>query len=912
VPTGGTTGQHLIKNSNANYDFAWGTPSGGGLTWPLLAPDGTSAAPSYSFSNAPSTGLYSGGGVTSGPVLAHTVPSTALTSGAGLTVRLSTQDAAYTTPNVYALYIPTPTLGPSMSMGNVYGVYLGDFNYPSSQNNFAYALYISAQTSGGRGLYCAVGADAYFNDNVSITGAVSSSVSYGVLINRTFNLSGPAAISVSAGLAAGRASTNAYGIQLLAWGTGAGATITNLYGLNVANQGKAAVTNAYGIYINAQANATTTNIGLYNAGTTTLVGAVTAQAGVNVTGGALTGSGAVPTGGAAGQVLSKIDATNYNLQWITPGGGVTWPLLAPDGAFNAPSYSFVNSQTTGLFRDGSDSIGFSTNGLSRWRINASGHFVAPADNTYDIGQSGTTRPRDLFLGRNLTVGGVTQHNGAVGVGGGADSRAVINWTQSSGQYMSDSGNNWYLKLDAWPGPNLTSGGELIALRFFCGLDKPVNNVIGIRVLPFSKSGSGAANNLYGIYVESQGLVTSGTVYGLRVDGPNSVAANYGIYIQAPSNGTTNIGLYNGGTSQLQGNVGIGAAPSSWALLTVSGGTSGVAQYGIQTIFTPTSAATSQALAVIAQVQTPAVTFTIGQVAALFAQGPVVGAGTSITTSYGLYVGPQGSSAVTTAYGAYVSAQSGATTNNVGIYAAQNSSALLIGGSGTLPTNSAGAGIAFYAATGAKISFYDNGGGTFFGLGINPSEFTVCMPATFAFRLNGMSGTVLASLTTAGALTLANNLTVTAGNVYLVNATTTVTSDGTNLLFFATGGAVFTRASAIYSQNNSGTYMPVYASVFSVQSARKAKTDIQLLSDPLSLVTDPRVHAVRYTERDTGKASLGFVADDWLPVLPEVVALDELGDVLALDYDRISAVTFEALKQYIVRTEARLAALENAA
>ena len=35
-----------------------------------------------------------------------------------------------------------------------------------------------------------------------------------------------------------------------------------------------------------------------------------------------TGAG-VPTGGTAGQVLSKIDGTNYNTQWVTPASGVT-------------------------------------------------------------------------------------------------------------------------------------------------------------------------------------------------------------------------------------------------------------------------------------------------------------------------------------------------------------------------------------------------------------------------------------------------------------------------------------------------------------------------------------------------------------------------------------------------------------
>jgi len=50
----------------------------------------------------------------------------------------------------------------------------------------------------------------------------------------------------------------------------------------------------------------------------------------NVTGGAgpagASGTAAIPTGGTAGQVLSKIDGTDYNTQWTTAAGG------APSGA----------------------------------------------------------------------------------------------------------------------------------------------------------------------------------------------------------------------------------------------------------------------------------------------------------------------------------------------------------------------------------------------------------------------------------------------------------------------------------------------------------------------------------------------------------------------------------------------------
>lgn len=61
---------------------------------------------------------------------------------------------------------------------------------------------------------------------------------------------------------------------------GLNSAIATLRGINVVNQGAPGVTNAYGIYIAAQSGAATTNIGLYNAGTTTLAGATTLDGGL--------------------------------------------------------------------------------------------------------------------------------------------------------------------------------------------------------------------------------------------------------------------------------------------------------------------------------------------------------------------------------------------------------------------------------------------------------------------------------------------------------------------------------------------------------------------------------------------------------------------------------------------------------
>jgi len=49
-----------------------------------------------------------------------------------------------------------------------------------------------------------------------------------------------------------------------------------------------------------------------------------------------------------------------------------------------------------------------TDGTSRWTINTSGHLLAAADNTYDIGASGATRPRNIYTGGFVILGGYIQ------------------------------------------------------------------------------------------------------------------------------------------------------------------------------------------------------------------------------------------------------------------------------------------------------------------------------------------------------------------------------------------------------------------------------------------------------------------------------------------------------------------------
>jgi len=274
----------------------------------------------------------------------------------------------------------------------------------------------------------------------------------------------------------------------------------------------------------------------------------------------------VPAGGTANQVLAKIDATNYNTQWVTPAAGLTLPLgqnltFAPDATYDvgvstgvnrprdiyaANTVQAVNAVFTPLVGTQS-SLDFAlrSNGTDRFIIQNNGHFRPTADITYDIGTS-SIRPRDLYLGRNLTVGGTSAFTGTVGVGGA-----------------------------------------------------PVTST------------------------------------GLQVASAN--------------------------------------------LLTVS-------QAGLWSIPVFSNAATTAGYCVGSTFQTAAAAFTMANGYSYYADVPVLGASSNVTTIYGFYAANQGGARRANAYGVYIAAQSGATSVNAGLYV---NSGILIAGSPTPVTGTIG-------------------------------------------------------------------------------------------------------------------------------------------------------------------------------------------------------------------------------
>lgn len=111
-------------------------------------------------------------------------------------------------------------------------------------------------------------------------------------------------------------------------------------------------------------------------------------------------------------------ATNPNTA-----GGVQVRLVgstisAEFGVTSAAGYTYFGSISA-------HDLVFVTNGLGRWCVQSAGHLIPEADASFDIGISGTQRPRNLFLSGNATLGGTIGVTGAATLGSISSAAATL-------------------------------------------------------------------------------------------------------------------------------------------------------------------------------------------------------------------------------------------------------------------------------------------------------------------------------------------------------------------------------------------------------------------------------------------------------------------------------------------------------
>lgn len=188
----------------------------------------------------------------------------------------------------------------------------------------------------------------------------------------------------------------------------------------------------------------------------------------------------------------------------------------------------------------------------------------------------------------------------------------------------------------------------------------------------------------GLLTASTGLTVSAS--GITVTGNSTITGTLG--------GLTGLTVVSGGLTVTAGNVGIGVAPFvSTGLYVASNATlTGTGQSGMYLQPTASSAATVSMDGVLSQPITAAAAFTCAAVAGLHAQSPIKGAGSTITSAYGLLVDSL-TSGNTNNYGIYVGAPSGGSGDNQSLRVGGTSwmdSSLVITDSGNTTVAASGA------------------------------------------------------------------------------------------------------------------------------------------------------------------------------------------------------------------------------
>jgi len=316
---------------------------------------------------------------------------------------------------------------------------------------------------------------------------------------------------------------------------------------------------------------------LYLAGAATIGGNLSVGGTLTLTGG-LTLNGNVTVGDSAADTLTINSTITSNLIFTdntydigasgatrprnlflagnaTIGGAQTLTgALTVDSTTNSTSATTGSIQTDGgiglakdLYVGGSTTLGDASADTLTINSTVTSHLYF-TDNTYDIGGSGVTRPRSLYLAQNAVIGTTLATGGASD--GGISLYARNTNLTGTAQYGA------YLSIIASSASTSRVTGAFIRNATAAASFTTVYSA-GIEIGDATKGAGSTITSQYGLYVND---MTSGTY-------------NYGV-VSSVTSGTNKYNIYADGTAQnyFAGIVGIGQAPSAGIQLAVTGPT----------------------------------------------------------------------------------------------------------------------------------------------------------------------------------------------------------------------------------------------------------------------------------------------------------------------------------------------------
>lgn len=358
---------------------------------------------------------------------------------------------------------------------------------------------------------------------------------------------------------------------------------------------------------------------------------------------------------------------------------------------NGQSINFRNAANTGdvialtvnasnnivLGGTNTNAIFFNVGGVTPWTISSAGMFIAASDNTYDIGASGASRPRSLYVGTSGVFGSDPGGSGVLRIAADNTNGSIrVGGISTFGPQAVNTAYLWTLwgtsgaANSVHPSSATNITGAIVS---YAVPSTSTASATGIGV-GMSIVASAAVGQVIPFYLQSPVVGASATAttnYGIRIDnqGNAGFTTSYGLFINAQSGSTNTYAIYNNGGLNFFNSplFVLGTAGMNYDHLVRLGynGTThpstSVNIVGFSTDFTAPSTATGSVIGQYIRMRTAAASYTTSQLVGSQIDTFILGAGSTITTLIGYSVLAQ--SIVTgTSIGLIIGNITGGTTN----------------------------------------------------------------------------------------------------------------------------------------------------------------------------------------------------------------------------------------------------------